>query len=765
MNFLVVDDSRAIRWLMAQRLEQLGHQPHAVGSGPEALSYLGSNGTVDLVLLDFTMPEMDGMETFLRIRESWSEIPVVMITSLESTHLAVEFLRAGGDMFLVKPVNFDILELIIKEVLEKARLRTQYREAHEALAKSEAHARAVIETSPNAIVTFAEDGTIRKFYGAAERIFDYRARTVEGEGIGVLFAEQPENAPGMGSGLVLDAAGDGETAHEYLARRRGGEPFPIELRVSEMNLADERLFVATCTDITARKRAESLTTRLGRIIENAINEIYVFNADTLKFIQANRGARGNLGYVMEELVALTPVDLATEYDERTFRELLDPLRQGEREEVVFETVYRRKDGSSYDAGMRVQYMGRETPPIFVAVGEDITERKRAEAELRESEAKFRAIVEGDSLFGTFVVQPNGEDTFRLIYASPTLAEMSGHAPDELQGDVDILDLVSPQDRAMVRRMMAQGLRGADEGAKFVFALARRGGESLSVEARIVLTAFEDRPTVIGLLRSMTAEQEAKELARKAELARAAAEDATRAKSAFLANISHELRTPLTAVIGFAEQAVVRIAEGDVDTVREHLARVVANSERLAHVIDEVLDLSVIEAGAKIYRFEAYAVRDVVDDVIADLRALAEKRKLLVGISDALPDGHPAVFDRSDVSRVVVNLLSNAIKFANPASTIRIALWRENAQVFFSIANRGIGVPDDELERIFESFAQSSRTDQGAGGTGLGLALCKLVIESHGGRIWAESQDGDETVFTFRIPEAGPERALTEESIQ
>ena len=70
---------------MAQRLEQLGHQPHAVGSGPEALSYLGSNGTVDLVLLDFTMPEMDGMETFLRIRESWSEIPVVMVTSLEST--------------------------------------------------------------------------------------------------------------------------------------------------------------------------------------------------------------------------------------------------------------------------------------------------------------------------------------------------------------------------------------------------------------------------------------------------------------------------------------------------------------------------------------------------------------------------------------------------------------------------------------------------------------------------------------------------------
>ena len=128
-----------------------------------------------------------------------------MITSLESTHLAVEFLRAGGDMFLVKPVNFDILELIIKEVLEKARLRTQYREAHEALAKSEAHARAVIETSPNAIVTFAEDGTIRKFYGAAERIFDYRARMVEGEGIGVLFAEQSENAPGIrvrGSGLV-----------------------------------------------------------------------------------------------------------------------------------------------------------------------------------------------------------------------------------------------------------------------------------------------------------------------------------------------------------------------------------------------------------------------------------------------------------------------------------------------------------------------------------------------------------------------------------
>jgi PAS domain S-box-containing protein len=133
-------------------------------------------------------------------------------------------------------------------------------------------------------------------------------------------------------------------------------------------------------DVTERRRAESLNERLGRIVEDSVSEAYVFDAETLRFLQVNRGARENLGYTMEELQALTALDLKPEFTRESFEALVAPLRKGEVERLDFETVQRRKDGSLYDIAIRLQLMRDE--PVFFAAIQDITERKQADARLK-----------------------------------------------------------------------------------------------------------------------------------------------------------------------------------------------------------------------------------------------------------------------------------------------------------------------------------------------------------------------------------------------
>ncbi|MBT5260651.1 MAG: PAS domain S-box protein [Nitrospina sp.] len=133
--------------------------------------------------------------------------------------------------------------------------------------------------------------------------------------------------------------------------------------------------------ISERRKQEELTTRFGRILDNSSNEIYVFDASTLHFVQVNSGARKNLGYSMDELTHLTPLELKPEHTLETFEKLIEPLRSGKKSMIVFETVHKRKDGMLYPVEVKLQLMHEETPPVFIAIIQDATMRKQAEEKL------------------------------------------------------------------------------------------------------------------------------------------------------------------------------------------------------------------------------------------------------------------------------------------------------------------------------------------------------------------------------------------------
>ncbi len=182
------------------------------------------------------------------------------------------------------------------------------------------------------------------------------------------------------------------TGYESLLERKDGSHVLVEAnsRLVTDNGGNEIAIEGVARNIDARKRAEQLSTRLGRIVEESTNEIFVFDSETLKFIQVNNGARENLGYTLDEVRELTPVCIKPEFDEARFRKFIQPLRDGSSTSLQFETLHQRKDGSTYPVDIRLQLARSEDPPVFFAIIQDISERKRTERELLQSQ-KLRAV--------------------------------------------------------------------------------------------------------------------------------------------------------------------------------------------------------------------------------------------------------------------------------------------------------------------------------------------------------------------------------------
>ncbi|TNE57392.1 MAG: PAS domain S-box protein [Alphaproteobacteria bacterium] len=186
--------------------------------------------------------------------------------------------------------------------------------------------------------------------------------------------------------------------YEYRGVKADGSSIVVDLKAQAIDWDDEPAVLMFLTDVTERKRAEVAATRLGRIIEQSLDEVYMFDADTLKFVSANRGAQNNLGYTLEELKLMTPLDILPLSKPDSFTRALDNLRSGVEEKLVFETSLQRKDGSRYDAETHLQLMKEEYPPVFVGIVQDVTERNLREKELNEAKSIAEAANKAKSEF-------------------------------------------------------------------------------------------------------------------------------------------------------------------------------------------------------------------------------------------------------------------------------------------------------------------------------------------------------------------------------
>lgn len=311
-----------------------------------------------------------------------------------------------------------------------------------------------------------------------------------------------------------------------------------------------------------------------------------------------------------------------------------------------------------------------------------------------------------------------------------------------------------------------GLNHAEHRAKndlfeFINGLEKQT-KSRDLSARVAVEPF----TEVGMIasrfnvlmdvieQSTTDIEHLKKTREKLADAKAAAEEANFAKGEFLANMSHEIRTPLHGILSYAGFGLKRAETVPIEKLREYFEKIDLSGQRLLHLVNDLLDLSKLEAGQMVFEFENRSVATVVAGVVDEMASLLSECRIRVDLHQSATD-LKAEIDTPRLMQVVRNVLNNAVKFSPANASIDVWLKAVDDAFELRIQDHGPGIPDDELGAVFDKFIQSSKTKSGAGGTGLGLSICRQIVDGHHGKIWAENGPDHGAVFFVRIPLVQP----------
>jgi len=424
---------------------------------------------------------------------------------------------------------------------------------------------------------------------------------------------------------------------------------------------------------------------------------------------------------------------------------------------------------------------------------EATEKNLLESTLEESQQRLKFALEGsnDALWDINMVTGK-------LYISPRWAAMMAYRAGEIPNTLAAWKKhLHPDDKKRVYQLYKAIKSGRTSFFQIEYRVRTRTGQYKWIlnRGKVVQIASTGKPVrAIGTHSDITTRKNAeRELQRNrshleelisaqtADLkqAKEAAERANRAKSEFLANISHELRTPMHGILSFSGIGIKNSHKSPREKLNNYFDRINQSGKRLLLLLNDLLDLSKLEADKMEFNFAYNALDELVLLVISELNALIAEKKLTVKMIGNEIDTS-VTCDKERIMQVIHNLLSNAIKFSHPDSAITIAfsfttiedktkpdkrLINKQSAIRVDFKDEGVGVPVNELETIFDQFAQSSKTNTGAGGTGLGLAICKEIIEGHHGIIRAQSIFGQGTTISFSIPLQSKIGALSPEETQ
>ncbi|ETW95840.1 MAG: hypothetical protein ETSY1_28990 [Candidatus Entotheonella factor] len=246
------------------------------------------------------------------------------------------------------------------------------------------------------------------------------------------------------------------------------------------------------------------------------------------------------------------------------------------------------------------------------------------------------------------------------------------------------------------------------------------------------------------------EQAVRERTAQLQAERDEAEATNRAKSELLANIAHELRTPLNCILGFSTLGLQRLESAQLSRLGRYFTQIHQNGQTLLALLNDLLDLAKLEAGKMSFNMQKWDVHMVTTMLIDEFEALLSEQNLTLQYTRP-PEPIMALIDSQRFMQMLRNLLSNAVKFSPSGGTITLTATQDQDSFTITVQDCGPGIPEEELELIFDQFAQSHTTEADAGGTGLGLTICRAIVHAHGGQIRAENGLENGAIFTCRLP--------------
>ena len=486
--------------------------------------------------------------------------------------------------------------------------------------------------------------------------------------------------------------------------------------------------------------------RYRAVVEQATDCIFLWDAQTKGILEANTAFRNLLDYSPDAISQLTIYDIVA-YS----KDLIDnniKLLLADKQFTMGEVLYCRRDGSCVDVEVSatvISYGGRE---IICTVVRDITERKRAETELRSSEERYRLLFKNNP----HPMWVYDLETLEFIAVNQAAIKHYGYTRDEFI-HMTIADIRPPEYIPLLLENISEVDSGIDLAC--VWRHQKKNGMIIDVEITSYAMIFDGRNAELVMAHDVTDRLQA-----EAELyqAKEAAEAANLAKSQFLANMSHELRTPLNAIIGYSEI----LQEDALDLGEQNfvldLEKIHNAGKHLLSLINDILDLSKIEAGRAELDLETFDLAEAIQEVATTVEPLflQNSNRLNVECPDSIGDFHS---DRIKLNQVLFNLLSNAAKFTHKGTvTLSVESIKnddnslDSEWLIFQCTDTGIGMTAEQVQKLFQPFMQAdASTTRKYGGTGLGLAIAQKYSQMLGGEITVDTEFGKGSSFTLLLP--------------
>lgn len=503
---------------------------------------------------------------------------------------------------------------------------------------------------------------------------------------------------------------------------------------------EEQLYYAVARDITERKQAEA---HYRDLYENAPDMMAVVDLVSNNILDCNQTLADAIGRSKEEIIGNSFLELyipesmeAARQTSSSFIETGEVVRQ--------ERTLLRADGSTIDVLLQATPMRDETGKIVASrsTWRDVTIQKEAERALAFQEALYRTLIEAAPQI-IWVADADGQ----VALLNKAWHEFSGRTDEESLGTrwaealhpEDLPDVLAKWERAYTRgetysgECRFQAKDGSYQTFIFIGAPVRdNSGEIINWVG--INTNIADR------VEAEIALQEAKD----------AAEYANRAKSEFLATMSHELRTPLNAIIGFSEILRDEILGTISDEQKELVLDIHTSGNHLLAMINDILDLSKIEAGKMELQLERFSLKEAVTEVNTIINALANQKQIQLSLE--LNQDVSVEADKIKFKQILYNLLSNAVKFTDEGGKVTTKFEVSGSTLLGHVTDTGVGISPQDREKLFQPFTQIDASSTRAhSGTGLGLSLTNRLIQLHGGKIWVDSEINEGSTFSFTFP--------------
>jgi len=702
----------------------------------------------DMIISDYKMPHFNGMQALMLKKEFAPLTPFILVTGSVNEKVAVECMKAGADDYIIKD-NLSRLGEAIKSALNKKEIDRQKEFTEKKLRVSEAHLNAVMQTIPDLIWLKDKDGIYLACNAMFERFFGAKESEIIGKtdydfvdrDLADSFREYDRKAMALGK-----PSGN----EEWITFSDNGHRVCLDtIKTPMIDQAGILIGVlGTSRDITARKKMEeSLTeseSRFKSFTESA--PVGIFGTDI----------NGVTNYVNPRWCEISKMDSAEALgngwlsavhpDDRM--QIAATWQQASSAHSTSNSEYRflHPDGSlSWVNGQAVPQKDQNGDLIgYIGTITDITKGKLAENKLIESEAYYRTLID---------ISPNGIITTDLkgnvIYGSMKAYEIFNESSIENLSGTSVFNWVDPEYHAFMITRFKDILAGNLKPEIREYKLLKRDRSIFWAELSSCAIT-DSKGNISGLLiicRDISGRKKAEEELIKA---RDKAEEGDKLKTAFLHNISHEIRTPMNAITGFS--ALLTEPDLSKETQASYIEIINKSSDHLLFILNDIIEISNIDAGILKLKKIGTNLNTLLQRLFEQFSDQAADKKIEFGLKAGLPEGKANVnIDSGKLVQVLSNLLRNSLKFTD-SGKIEFGYTQNDGSLEFYVSDTGIGIPEDQLQKIFNRFYQVEHTEtRNYDGTGLGLSISKEYVEMMNGKIWPTSKPGIGSVFYFAIP--------------